>query len=171
MVYTHLSPTPATPQNRYGLYSPFLPHQPQPTPHRRWPSLHLRHHNNRHKEYVRVTKPASKYGASTGGTPMPMADIAIRRGRRLEEQSTVMVYTRQRYYGHHRHQHQYRLYVETPTGADTNYAAIFAGGNVGIDDESRVYTRRKWNNQITEWTNQLPMLIYLVFWYTWWLFL
>src|SRR3989338_6607961 len=26
------------------------------------------------------------------------------------------------------------LYVESPTGADTNYAAIFAGGNVGIGD-------------------------------------
>jgi len=27
---------------------------------------------------------------------------------------------------------KYGLYVEAPTGADTNYAAIFAGGNVGI---------------------------------------
>lgn len=27
---------------------------------------------------------------------------------------------------------QYGLYVETPTGADSNYAGVFAGGNVGI---------------------------------------
>ena len=29
---------------------------------------------------------------------------------------------------------KYGLYVEEPTGADSNYAAVFAGGNVGIGD-------------------------------------
>ena len=31
------------------------------------------------------------------------------------------------------------LYVETPSGADTNYAAIFAGGNVGIGTTAPAY--------------------------------
>ncbi|MBI4157447.1 hypothetical protein HY502_01190 [Candidatus Woesebacteria bacterium] len=31
------------------------------------------------------------------------------------------------------------LYVEAPTGATTNYAAIFAGGNIGIGDTSPAY--------------------------------
>jgi hypothetical protein len=32
------------------------------------------------------------------------------------------------------------LYVETPSGADTNYAAIFAGGNVGIGTTAPAHT-------------------------------
>lgn len=34
----------------------------------------------------------------------------------------------------------YGLYVDTPTGADTNYAAIFAGGRVGVGTAAPEYT-------------------------------
>ncbi len=34
----------------------------------------------------------------------------------------------------------YGLYVNTPSGADNNYAAVFAGGNVGIGTASPVYS-------------------------------